>query len=78
MTIDGNRDLPRIAHTATTLTVTSRVSLASVMAADDSVVGVAPAYGGPVSGGLPGLDGAPGGGLRSGVDGVTVAFGYVG
>ncbi|MFC4071103.1 hypothetical protein [Actinoplanes subglobosus] len=46
--VDGNRDLLRIAHTSNSLTVTSRLSLASAIAADDAVVGVIPAYDGRV------------------------------
>ncbi|BCY07529.1 hypothetical protein [Actinoplanes sp. L3-i22] len=46
--VDGDRDLLRIAHTATTLTVTGRTSLAAAIATGDAVVGVIPAYDGRV------------------------------
>ncbi|WP_436520562.1 hypothetical protein [Actinoplanes sp. HUAS TT8] len=60
--VDGNRDLLRIAHTATTLTVVEKTSLASQIADGDAVVGVIPAYDGRVwfvtSGGTVGVAGA--------------------
>ncbi|GGR33459.1 hypothetical protein GCM10010168_59550 [Actinoplanes ianthinogenes] len=46
--VDGNRDLLRIAHTATSLTVTEKTPLAAVIADGDAVVGVIPAYDGRV------------------------------
>ncbi|MEU6078425.1 hypothetical protein [Micromonospora sp. NPDC047074] len=46
--VDGNRDLLRIAHTGNSLAVTQRLSLASVIAASDAVVGVLPTYDGRV------------------------------
>lgn len=46
--VDGNRDLLRITHTATSLAVTERTSLAPLIADGDAVVGVIPAYDGRV------------------------------
>lgn len=46
--VDGNRDLLRIAHTASTLTVVEKTSLASQISDGDAVVGAIPSYEGKV------------------------------